>query len=146
MQNGEETAEINGEEKIKVRGHKAGNICSMIPLMLPCFYLLLATSLLTLSSHHRRRLVFAYAVSPIPVSNPCRSFISCLHLFISFSEQFLHKTLPPKPFFACFLKLSKASVWLSLWLQMARCLQSSCARWLHLRESFLPLDTSSFVF
>lgn len=110
MQNREETAEINGEEKIKVRGHKAGHICFMMLLVLPCVYLLLATSLLTLSSHHRRRLVFAYAVSPIPVSNPCHSFISCLHLFISFSEQFLRKALPPRPFFACSLKLSKASV------------------------------------
>ena len=85
----------------KIKRRQAGYICSMMLFMLPCFCLLLSTFLLTLSSHRRRHLVFAYTVSPVPVSNPLRSLTSCLCLVISFSEQLLCRALPPGPFFVC---------------------------------------------
>lgn len=99
VQSREETAEIDSGGGRKVRGNEALHVCSMMLFTLPSFYLLLATSLLALSSHHRRRLVFAYTASPGPVSNPRRRLAGRLCVFVSFSEQLLCRALcrPPPP-------------------------------------------------
>lgn len=99
VQSREETAEIDRGGGRKVRGNEALHVCSMMLFTLPSFYLLLATSSLALSSHHRRHLVFAYTASPGPVSNPRRRLAGRLCVFVSFSEQLLCRALCRPPLF-----------------------------------------------